>query len=87
MSAANAMTITILVISAILIAVFILVASYISKLISAPIVEVSDGLTEISQGGGDLTKRLVIKTRDETAKLANSFNLFLNLIWRCFLKV
>ena len=64
MSAANAMTITILVISAILIAVFILVASYISKLISAPIVEVSDGLTEISQGGGDLTKRLVIKTRD-----------------------
>ena len=80
MSAANAMTITILVISAILIAVFILVASYISKLISAPIVEVSDGLTEISQGGGDLTKRLVIKTRDETAKLANSFNLFLNLI-------
>jgi len=80
MSGANAMTITILVISAILIAVFILVASYISKLISAPIVEVSDGLTEISQGGGDLTKRLVIKTRDETAKLANSFNLFLNLI-------
>ncbi|MBU76225.1 MULTISPECIES: methyl-accepting chemotaxis protein [unclassified Pseudoalteromonas] len=80
MSAANATTITILVISAILIAVFILVASYISKLISAPIVEVSDGLTEISQGGGDLTKRLVIKTRDETAKLANSFNLFLNLI-------
>ncbi len=80
MSAANTITITILVISTVLIAVFILVASYISKLISAPIVEVSDGLTEISQGGGDLTKRLVIKTRDETAKLANSFNLFLNLI-------
>ncbi|CAH9063225.1 IS66 family transposase ISPsy43 [Pseudoalteromonas haloplanktis] len=50
------------------------------KLISAPIVEVSDGLTEISQGGGDLTQRLTIKTKDETAKLANSFNLFLNLI-------
>ena len=80
MSTANTLTVTILVISAVLIAIFILVASYISKLISAPIVEVSDGLTEISQGGGDLTKRLVIKTRDETAKLANSFNLFLNLI-------
>lgn len=40
----------------------------------------SDGLTEISQGGGDLTQRLTIKTKDETAKLANSFNLFLNLI-------
>lgn len=60
--------------------VFIAIASYISKLIAGPIVEVSDGLTEISQGGGDLTKRLVIKTKDETAKLANSFNLFLNLI-------
>jgi methyl-accepting chemotaxis protein len=80
MKAANTMTITIVIISAILIAVFILLASYISKLISAPIVEVSDGLTEISQGGGDLTKRLIIKTRDETGKLANSFNLFLNLI-------
>jgi len=80
MSTANTMAYTILVISAILIAVFVAIASYISKLISAPIVEVSDGLTEISQGGGDLTQRLTIKTKDETAKLANSFNLFLNLI-------
>lgn len=80
MSAANTMTVTILVISAALIAIFIAIASYISRLISAPIVEVSDGLTEISQGGGDLTQRLTIKTKDETAKLANSFNLFLNLI-------
>lgn len=66
--------------SLLLIVVFIAIASYISKLIAGSIVEVSDGLTEISQGGGDLTKRLVIKTKDETAKLANSFNLFLNLI-------
>ena len=80
MSTANTMAYTILVISAILIAVFVAIASYISKLISAPIVGVSDGLTEISQGGGDLTQRLTIKTKDETAKLANSFNLFLNLI-------
>ena len=80
MAPAQSMTITILIISAVLIAIFIAIAAYISKVISAPIVEVSDGLTEISQGGGDLTKRLSIKTKDETAKLANSFNLFLNLI-------
>lgn len=80
MSSANKMTYTILIISAILIAVFIAIASYISQLISRPIVEVSDGLTEISHGGGDLTQRLTIKTTDETAKLASSFNLFLNLI-------
>ena len=80
MSAANTMTLTIIIISTVLIIVFILIASYISKVISSPIVEVSDGLTEIAQGGGDLTRRLTIKTKDETAKLANSFNLFLNLI-------
>ncbi|TGE84847.1 methyl-accepting chemotaxis protein [Pseudoalteromonas sp. KS88] len=80
MSAANTITLYIIFISAVLIAVFIIIASYIAKLISAPIVEVSDGLTEISRGGGDLTQRLSIKTKDETAKLANSFNLFLNLI-------
>ena len=80
MNVANTMAYTILVISAVLIGIFIAIASYISKLISAPIVEVSDGLTEISQGGGDLTQRLAIKTNDETAKLATSFNLFLNLI-------
>lgn len=80
MSAANTMTFTILIISAVLIIVFILIASYISKVISSPIVEVSDGLAEIAQGGGDLTRRLTITTKDETAKLANSFNLFLNLI-------
>ncbi|MEI5639992.1 MULTISPECIES: methyl-accepting chemotaxis protein [unclassified Pseudoalteromonas] len=80
MAPANNMTITIVLISIVLIVVFLLLASYISKLISGPIVEVSDGLTEISQGGGDLTQRLNIKTADETGKLANSFNLFLNLI-------
>lgn len=80
MGPANSMTWTILVISLLLIVIFIAIASYISKLIADPIVEVSDGLIEISQGGGDLTQRLVIRTKDETAKLANSFNLFLNLI-------
>ncbi|MDW7551218.1 methyl-accepting chemotaxis protein [Pseudoalteromonas sp. McH1-7] len=80
MAASNAMTLTILILSAVLIAIFVVLANYISKLISAPIVEVSDGLTEISQGGGDLTQRLDIKTKDETGKLATSFNQFLNLI-------
>ncbi|NOU51231.1 methyl-accepting chemotaxis protein [Pseudoalteromonas sp. JBTF-M23] len=80
MASANGMTITIVVLSAILIAVFVALGTYISRLISGPIIAVSDGLTVISQGGGDLTQRLDIKTKDETGKLANSFNLFLNLI-------
>ncbi|WP_261594758.1 methyl-accepting chemotaxis protein [Pseudoalteromonas holothuriae] len=80
MASANNMTITIIVLSGILIAVFVVLSTYIARLISGPIKEVSDGLTVISQGGGDLTQRLDITAKDETGKLANSFNLFLNLI-------
>ncbi|BBN83198.1 chemotaxis protein [Pseudoalteromonas sp. A25] len=87
MASANNMTITIVVLSAILIAVFVALGTYISRLISGPITEVSDGLTVISQGGGDLTQRLDIKTKDETGKLANSFNLFLNLIAQLVTKI
>ncbi|MDK2598210.1 methyl-accepting chemotaxis protein [Pseudoalteromonas obscura] len=80
MSTANKMKVTILVISGILVAIFIALATYIANLLSGPIVNVSDGLTAISQGGGDLTKRLEVTTQDETGKLAESFNQFLNLI-------
>ncbi|ESP92327.1 MULTISPECIES: methyl-accepting chemotaxis protein [Pseudoalteromonas] len=80
MSTANKMKVTILVISGILVAIFIALATYIANLLSGPIVNVSDGLTAISQGGGDLTKRLQVSTQDETGKLAESFNQFLNLI-------
>ncbi|MBQ4813914.1 methyl-accepting chemotaxis protein [Pseudoalteromonas luteoviolacea] len=80
MSTANNMMWTLIVISLILVAVFIVLATYIAGLLSGPIVNVSDGLTAISQGGGDLTKRLDVNTQDETGRLAESFNQFLNLI-------
>ncbi|AOT06432.1 methyl-accepting chemotaxis protein [Pseudoalteromonas luteoviolacea] len=80
MSKANQMKLTVLVISCVLVAIFIVMASYIAKLLSGPIVNVSDGLTAISQGGGDLTQRLEVTTKDETGKLAESFNQFLHLI-------
>ncbi|MDK1290581.1 methyl-accepting chemotaxis protein [Pseudoalteromonas umbrosa] len=80
MSKANQMKLTVLIISGILVAIFVAMATYIANLLSGPIVNVSDGLTAISQGGGDLTKRLEVTTKDETGKLAESFNQFLNLI-------
>ncbi|MCF2859731.1 methyl-accepting chemotaxis protein [Pseudoalteromonas sp. SMS1] len=80
MSTANNMMWTLIVISLILVAIFIVLATYIASLLSGPIVNVSDGLTAISQGGGDLTKRLDVNTQDETGRLAESFNQFLNLI-------
>ncbi|MCG7536076.1 methyl-accepting chemotaxis protein [Pseudoalteromonas sp. OOF1S-7] len=80
MAAANAMTWTLVILSVVLVALFVVLANYIANVLSGPIVEVSDGLTVISQGGGDLTQRLQVDSKDETGKLADSFNSFLNLI-------
>jgi len=44
--------------------------------ISRPIKETSDLLDDISQGEGDLTKRLPVHGNDEIAHLARSFNAF-----------
>lgn len=77
---ANNMIWLIVVISAVLLAIFATLAVYIAKLISEPIVKVTRGLEEISAGGGDLTQRLTIETKDETGKLSESFNHFLGSI-------
>ena len=79
-SSANNMIWLIVVISAVLLAVFAALAVYISRLISEPIVKVTARLEEISAGGGDLTQRLTIETKDETGKLSESFNRFLGSI-------
>lgn len=80
MAQANTLTVVILLVSVILIGVFSALSVYISKLISQPIIEVTEGLEDISQGEGDLTKRLKIRTQDETGQLAASFNRFLDSI-------
>ncbi|SFD22707.1 methyl-accepting chemotaxis protein [Pseudoalteromonas denitrificans] len=80
LASANKMTMSIIIIGFILVALFSFGAIYLARLISGPIIEVTDGLELISQGGGDLTQRLIIRTKDETGKLANSFNLFLTSI-------
>jgi len=80
LASANKMATIIIVISLILICIFSICAIYLARFISKPIIEVTDGLELISQGGGDLTQRLTIRTKDETGKLANSFNLFLTSI-------
>ncbi len=79
-SSANNMIWLIVVISAVLLAIFAALAVYIAKLISSPIVTVTSRLEEIAAGGGDLTHRLAIETQDETGKLSESFNHFLGSI-------
>ena len=47
-----------------------------SRSLTRPILKIVDGLTDISQGEGDLTRRLEVKGKDEIATLATSFNEF-----------
>ena len=80
LESARNMTVLITIISLVLLAVFAALGVYLAGLISKPIVKVTTGLEEISQGGGDLTQRLTVETKDETGKLSESFNSFLSSI-------
>jgi len=79
---ASAVTMTWLIVgtSLVLVILFMFAAFYLAGLIVNPINQVKDGLKEIAQGEGDLTRRLDIVSRDETGELANWFNQFLDSI-------
>ncbi|QDU32095.1 Methyl-accepting chemotaxis protein PctA [Poriferisphaera corsica] len=49
---------------------------YLGGKIANPIKQVVDGMNDISQGDGDLTKRLARQTDDEVGDLADAFNTF-----------
>ncbi|BBO82899.1 methyl-accepting chemotaxis protein [Desulfosarcina ovata subsp. sediminis] len=48
----------------------------ISRKITQPIVKASDMLKDIAKGEGDLTRRLLVESRDEIGEMANGFNMF-----------
>ncbi|GAB1456727.1 hypothetical protein MASR2M48_20350 [Spirochaetota bacterium] len=54
----------------------ILLAILIGRSISKPVSETAHMLGDIHEGDGDLTKRLVVKTKDEVGALATNFNAF-----------
>lgn len=58
----------------------ILVASLMAKSFTKPIVEIIGILKNISEGDGDLTVRLPIKTKDEIGRLSEYFNLTIEKI-------
>jgi methyl-accepting chemotaxis protein len=67
-------------ISAIVLILLILAVLFLSRSISKPIVKVADTLKDISQGEGDLTKRIAAGSNDETGDLSNYFNLTMEKI-------
>ncbi|MBF8745077.1 methyl-accepting chemotaxis protein [Pseudomonas monteilii] len=67
-------------IAVVLAVLFAVVGAAFAKLIVRPINSVTNGLEDIAQGEGDLTRNLEIRGRDETAQLASWFNQFLGSI-------
>ncbi len=53
-------------------------AFWLSGMLVKPVLLVSNGLKEIAQGEGDLTRRLPVVSRDEAGELATWFNHFLD---------
>ncbi len=53
---------------------------FFSKRITKPLNTIKARTDLLSQGQGDLTQRIEVKAKDETADLSNSFNDFINLV-------
>jgi methyl-accepting chemotaxis protein len=71
---------TITVIAFIMVTLFIAIGFWLANRIVQPINRVAEGLRDIAQGDGNLTKRLEIIGQDEVSELAQWFNQFLDSI-------
>ncbi|WP_428839032.1 methyl-accepting chemotaxis protein [Pseudomonas trivialis] len=80
MADATRLTWLIAAIAAVLAVVFAIVGASFAGVIVRPIRGVADGLQEIAEGEGDLTRQLKVQGKDETASLAGWFNQFLSMI-------
>ena len=68
--------------SAVFFAVGIAIALVISRMVLLPVRNCVDLLKDISEGEGDLTRRLPVETQDEIGQLAKYFNTFVEKLQR-----
>ncbi len=61
-----------------LLALTVASAAFTSRQITRRIVRTSEMIREIAQGGGDLTKRLAVKSKDEVGQMAGWFDTFIS---------
>jgi methyl-accepting chemotaxis protein len=80
MARASNLTWLIAAIAAALAMVFAIVGASFAGVIVRPIRGVANGLQEIAEGEGDLTRQLKVQGNDETAVLAGWFNQFIGMI-------
>ena len=80
LAATKTLELIMLVISIVLAVVFIFIGYFMVGVITNPINRVTAGMDEVAQGEGDLTKRMLIKTNDETGLMAKAFNQFISIV-------
>jgi methyl-accepting chemotaxis protein len=76
-----------IIIGLIFMVVGIMLLLYFLRMIFKPITEIKVILNEISQGDGNLTKRINVDKENEIAELADSFNLTLDKISRLIISI
>ena len=59
---------------------FVFVALYIAGKVTQPLRDTAEALTDISQGEGDLTRRLKVMSKDEVGQVSQGFNDFADKI-------
>ncbi|MDR2759264.1 MAG: methyl-accepting chemotaxis protein [Spirochaetaceae bacterium] len=70
----NAMTVFTIIVSTIAVILVSIVIYFVASNITNPIIKVSLTLKDISEGEGDLTKSIALKSKDEVGDLARYFN-------------
>ncbi len=70
-----------------LIVFVIFISLYVSSKITKPLRDTAFALDDISQGEGDLTRRLTIYAEDEVGQVSKSFNLFVEKIQQSVLNI
>jgi len=58
----------------------VLIALYISRSVSRPLIQITGAMKNISSGDGDLTQRLPVNGKNELTDIANEFNAFIGRI-------
>ena len=84
---ANSMTTKMLIISSVLLLIFIIAGFILAGMITKPMNAITEGLQDIASGEGDLTRRLEIKSQDESGEMASAFNTFISNIYQIVTKV
>jgi methyl-accepting chemotaxis protein len=86
-SAANRLIRIVILLLTIIVVVTVVLAISLGKSISRPILAMDQVLSEISQGAGDLTKRIPLSSNDEVGHMAQNFNVFMNSLGKLILTI